>query len=162
MKKNKLVLILAFVLVAVVFAGIGAYAASTLGTQSDPLVTLSYVNERLYPQLVDKISEEADKAAEEVRQSVKQGANTDTYSVVSLTSGQALIGQVGCELLLRIGSATVSASDSPGLVDATDASSLNNGSALRQNHLYMVTIGGNGIKATSAVKVIVRGDYTIQ
>ncbi len=163
MKNNRLVLILAFVLVAVVFAGVGAYAASTLGTQSDPLVTLSYVNERLYPQLVDKISEEADRAAEEVRQSVSQsGGSTDTYSVVSLSSGQKLLGQVGCEILLRIGSAAVSAADTPGLVDMTDASSLNNGSALKQNHLYMVTIGGNGIKATSAVKVIVRGDYSIQ
>lgn len=163
MKNNRLVLILAFVLVAVVFAGVGAYAASTLGTQSDPLVTLSYVNERLYPQLVEKISEEADRAAEEVRQSVAQsGGSTDTYSVVSLSSGQKLIGQVGCEILLRIGSAAVSAADAPGLVDMTDASSLNNGSALKQNHLYMVTIGGNGIKATSAVKVIVRGDYSIQ
>ena len=163
MKNNRLVLILAFVLVAVVFAGVGAYAASTLGTQSDPLVTLSYVNERLYPQLVDKISEEADRAAEEVRQSVSQsGGSTDTYSVVSLSSGQKLLGQVGCEILLRIGSAAVSAADTPGLIDMTDASSLNNGSALKQNHLYMVTIGGNGIKATSAVKVIVRGDYSIQ
>lgn len=163
MKSKRMVLILAFVLVAVVFAGVGAYAASTLGTQSDPLVTLSYVNERLYPQLVDKISEEADRAAKEVKESVSGSiGSTDTYSVVSLASGQTLVGQAGCEILLRIGSAQVSASDAPGLVDTTDASSINNGTALRQNHLYMVTIGGNGIKATSAVKVVVRGDYSIR
>jgi len=163
MKSKKTVLILAFILVAVVFAGVGAYAASTLGTQSDPLVTLSYVNERLYPQLVDKISEEADRAAAQVRRDVSQTAgSTDTYAVVSLANGQTLTGQVGCELLLRIGSVNVSASDSPGLVDMTDASSINNSAALKQNHLYMVTIAGNGVKATSAAKLIVRGDYTIQ
>ena len=32
MKNNKLFLILAFVIVAVLFAGVGAYAASTLGS----------------------------------------------------------------------------------------------------------------------------------
>ena len=163
MKNNKLVLILAFVLVAVVFAGVGAYAASTLGTQSDPLVTLSYVNERLYPQLVEKISEEADRAAQEVKASIaNNGGGTDTYAVVSLGSGKTLVGQAGCEILLRSGSATVSASESPGLVDMTDAGSINNGSALSQNHLYMVTISGSGIKATSEAKVIVRGDYSIR
>ncbi len=163
MKSKKLVLALAFVLVAVVFAGVGAYAASTLGTQSDPLVTLSYVNEKLYPQLVDKISEEADRAAQDVRAGIAQsGGGTETYIVVSLNSGQTLVGQVGCELLLRVGSASVSAADAPGLVDMTEATTLNNGSALKQNHLYMVTVGGNGVKATSAVKLIVRGDYSVQ
>ena len=88
--------------------------------------------------------------------------STDTYAVVSLSAGQTLSGQVGCEILLRVGSAQVSASESPGLVDTTDASSLSNGSALKANHLYLVSIGGNGIKATSAAKVIVRGDYSIK
>ena len=163
MKNKKLILTLAFVLAAIVFAGIGAFAATTLGSQSDPLVTLSYVNEKLYPQLVDKISEEADRAVGEVRKTVSgNGAGTDTYSVVSLASGQTLVGQVGCEILLRVGSAGVSASETPGLVDTTDASTINNGTALKQNHLYMVTIGGNGIRASSAAKVIVRGDYSIE
>ena len=163
MKNNRIILVLAFVLVAVVFSAVGAYAASTLGSQSDPLVTLSYVNERLYPQLVEKISEEADRAAADVRSDIsKSGGNTDTYSVVSLQNGQTLTGQVGCEILLRIGSASVSASETPGLVDLTDASSINNGSALKQNHLYMVTIAGNGVKAGSSVKLVVRGDYSVQ
>ena len=165
MKNKKLVTILAFVLVAVVFAGIGAYAATTLGTQNDPLVTLSYLNERLYPELVSKISDEADKAAAEVAQALENGAGggAESYTVVTLSQGQRLVGGVGCEILLRIGSATVSASDSPGLVDVTSASSLNDGSSLTANHLYMVTIEGNGIKAAAAtVKVLVRGSYTIQ
>lgn len=165
MKNKKLVTILAFVLVAVVFAGIGAYAATTLGTQNDPLVTLSYLNERLYPELVSKISDEADKAAAEVAQALENaaGGGAESYAVVTLSQGQRLVGGVGCEILLRIGSATVSASDSPGLVDVTSASSLNDGSSLTANHLYMVTIEGNGIKAAAAtVKVLVRGSYTIQ
>ena len=166
MKNKKLVTILAFVLVAVVFAGVGAYAATTLGSKNDPLVTLSYLNEKLYPELVSKISDEADAAAAEVtkalQQAAAQGGSAETYAVVTLSNGQRLVGSVGCEIMLRIGTASVSAADNPGLVDTSSASSLNDGAALTANHLYMVTIAGNGIKATAAtVKVLVRGDYTI-
>lgn len=164
MKNKKIVTILAFVLVAVVFAAVGAYAATTLGSQNDPLVTLSYLNERLYPDLLAKISDEADQAAEKVLQEINNGSGsgTETYAVVTLYRGQKLVGEVGCELLLRIGTASVSAVDSPGLVDLTDAKSLNDGASLTANHLYMVTIAGGGIKATSdTVKVVVRGGYTI-
>lgn len=164
MNNKKIVTILAFVLVAVVFAAVGAYAATTLGTQNDPLVTLSYLNERLYPSLLTKISNEADQAATKVLQEMKNnsGGGTETYAVVTLYKGQKLVGEVGCEVLLRIGSATVSAVDNPGLVDLTDAKSLNNGASLAANHLYMVTIAGGGIKATAdTVKVVVRGGYTI-
>ena len=165
MKNKRVVTILAFVLVAVVFAAVGAYAASTLGTQNDPLVTLSYLNERLYPDLLDKITSEADRAAEKVLQEMNNGggSGTETYAVVTLSNGQKLVGEVGCEILLRIGTASVSAVDNPGLVDLTDAKSLNDGAKLTANHLYMVTIAGGGIKATAnTVKVVVRGGYTIQ
>ena len=162
MKKKRLFFILALVLTAAVFAAVGAYAAGSLGTQNDPLVTLSYLNERLYPQLVEKISEEADKAAEKYGKTLS-GSGVDSYTVVTLTRGQKLVGDVGCEILLRVGTATVSCTDNPGLIDTTDASSLNNGTALTKNHLYMVTIAGGGISAGSdSVKVVVRGGYSIR
>lgn len=155
MKNKKLITILSIALAVVIIAGVSAYAATTFGTSSDPLITLSYLEKTLTPQLLEQFGDELEAA-------LVANGGTDTYSVVTLTSGQTLTGAVGCEIMLRIGSASVSASDSPGLVDTTDASSLNNGSALKTNHLYMVTIAGNGIKATAAtVKVIVRGSYTI-
>ena len=160
MKKNRLVTLMIFVLVAVIFAGVGAYAASTIGSQNDPLVTLSYLNERLYPQLLTKISDEADKMTSELKGSIKSGG-VDSYTVVSLSKGQKLVGSVGCEVLLRVGSATVVAKDNPGLVDTTGGSALNAGAALTKNHLYMVTIEGGGIQAADSVKVVVRGTYSI-
>ena len=51
---------------------------------------------------------------------------------------------------------------SPGLIDQSSASVLNNNGALVQNHLYMMTIEGRGVKATAATtKLMVRGSYTI-
>lgn len=155
MKNKKLITILSIALAVVIIAGVSAYAATSFGTSSDPIITLSYLEKTLTPQLLEQFGDELEAA-------FAANGGTDTYSVVTLTNGQTLTGAVGCEIMLRIGSASVSASDSPGLVDTTDASSLNNGSALKANHLYMVTIAGNGIKATAAtVKVIVRGSYTI-
>lgn len=155
MKNRKLITILSIVLAVVVIAGVGAYAATSFGTSSDPLITLSYLEQTLTPQLLEQFGEELEAA-------LADKGEADTYTVVTLTNGQRLTGEVGCEILLRIGTASVSASDAPGLVDTTDASSLNDGSALKTNHLYMVTIAGNGIKATAAtVKVIVRGSYSI-
>ena len=155
MKNKKLITILSIALAVVIIAGVSAYAATSFGTSADPLITLSYLEKTLTPQLLEQFGDELEAA-------LAANGGTDTYSVVTLTNGQTLTGAVGCEIMLRIGSASVSASDSPGLVDTTDASSLNNGSALKANHLYMVTIAGNGIKATAAtVKVIVRGSYTI-
>ncbi len=155
MKNRKLITILSIALAVVIIAGVSAYAATSFGTSSDPLITLSYLEKTLTPQLLEQFGDELETA-------LSSSGGTSTYTVVTLAKGQTLTGAVGCEIMLRIGTASVSASDSPGLVDTTDASSLNNGSALKTNHLYMVTIGGNGIKATAAtVKVIVRGSYTI-
>ncbi len=158
MKKKRMITILAFILVAVLFAGIGAYAASTLGSKDDPLVTLSYVNERLYPQLLEKITQEADRAAEETRRSFTAGITTETYSIVTLSYGQKLTGQVGCEILLRSGSASAGS----GIVDTTSGGELKSGSALSANHLCIVATEGGGITATAnSVQLVVRGGYKI-
>ena len=64
--------------------------------------------------------------------------------------------------MLRVGSAVCTAPSAPGLIDETTASTLNSGGALVQNHLYMMTIEGRGVKATAATtKLLVRGGYTI-
>ena len=84
------------------------------------------------------------------------------FSVVTLSQGQILTGDVGCEVMLRVGSATCVADSNPGLVDETDGTLLNNGSSLVTNHLYMVTISTRSVQAASAtVKVLVRGPYTV-
>ena len=64
--------------------------------------------------------------------------------------------------MLRIGSASCVAPSDPGLVDETTGSTLANGGALVQNHLYMMTIDGRGVRAAGGtVKVLARGSYTV-
>ncbi|MGI5935539.1 MAG: hypothetical protein ACOX7I_01860 [Oscillospiraceae bacterium] len=162
MKKKKTVLILSIALALIIAAGLGAYAASNYGTSDDPLITLSYLNNKLTPELMKQFDQKLDGAVSELEALLGFGSTADTYKLVTLNKGQVIKGSVGCEILLRIGSAKVSAASTPGLVDLTSGGTLNNGSALTSNHLYLVTIEGHGITAAeSSTKVLVRGSYVI-
>ena len=82
---------------------------------------------------------------------------------VDLTAGETVKGEIGMEVLLRLGGGTAASSDNPAMVSLTDSSSLNNGDAMKANHLYFVTINGNGFKAGNAgATVFIRGPYTVE
>ena len=145
-RKKIIIICLAAILAAACF-GVGVYAASNYGTSSDPLVTKSYLDSVLMP---------------EIRKEISATSTGDDYAVITLSNGQKLTCQPGCEIMLRIGTANASGADSPALVDSTSGSTIESGAALTKNHLYMATISGNGITATaSTVKVLVKGSYTI-
>ena len=179
MKKHWKQAAAALVAVAVVLVGASAVAA---GGSGDPLVTLSYLQNVFKPQVdtaVDqavKANESALKAelnsaidrwSEDIRRQIGNGTGSagtsgSTFEVVTLSNGQTLTGEVGCEVMLRVGSATCVSSSSPGLIDTTSGGTLDNGGALTTNHLYMITIETRGVRATAnTVKVLVRGSYAI-
>ena len=85
------------------------------------------------------------------------------YTLITLTSGQTLSLDVGCEVLLRVGTATVRTNDSSAaLVDVSAGGTVNNGAALTKNHLYMSTIAGRTLTPTSGtVKLLIRGGHRI-
>ena len=163
MKKWKI----ALAAVCVCFLFSAAYAA-TAGSADDPLVTKSYLDgpflgqvQSLVDQIVDERKAELEQALEDALGVVGQNAG-NVFTVVTLSQGQVLEGDVGCEVMLRIGSAVCGTTDSVGLIDTTDGTNLGNGRALVTNHLYMITISTRTVTATSGtVKVLVRGPYTI-
>ena len=134
--------------------------AAETGSDRDPLVTLSYLNDTFFSQIMQRVDQ---KIADRNGQLNQQGGSvSSSFAVVTLSQGQTLTGDIGCEILLRVGSAVCVSPSDPGLIDETTAASLSNGGALAQNHLYTMTIEGRGIQASSAtVKVLVRGAYTI-
>ena len=157
----------------------GAVALAVGGDVNDPLVTLSYLTNIFTPQVEQKVAAtvalnqqnvkaEVDASIarwEEELKSIQEQEDpaTSNFKVVTMSKGQVLTGHIGCEVMLRVGSATCVTDEAPGLIDCTDASILNNGKALVKNHLYMVTIETRGVKATAdTVKVLVRGEYTVQ
>lgn len=165
MKKNRWVLRTMSLLLVCALLNVTFSLAAEVGSSEDPLVTLSYLNETYLHNLLKKVDEKiAGRNGEIVRQLGGSGSGTsaDTFSVVTLTKGQTLTGDIGCEVMLRVGSATCVSPSNPGLIDESTAGTLNGGGALVQNHLYMMTIEGRGVKAGAAtVKILVRGSYTI-
>ncbi len=157
--------------------------ASEVGSQGDPLVTLSYLQETFLTQILNNVDEKlavrSEILTEQMRNQIssakrdildemgssyqdEDGSMAVSFTTVTLTAGQILYGDMGCEVLLRSGSA-VCISDGksvPGLVDTTDGTSINDGSALLQNHLYMMT-DQRGVQAQEDILLLVRGAYHI-
>lgn len=155
----------------------GVALAAAQGSQSDPLVTLSYLNEKAMPSILSQVDAKltqresalkaqleqvADSYAQQVQGSGGTGGSASVYQVVTLKQGQQLIAGAACEILLRSGTAVCVSDSSPGLVDMTDGSALAPGGALSANHLYLATIDGRGVKASGAVTLMVRGNYNIR
>lgn len=161
---------------AAALLGTGAALAAG-GDQTDPLVTLSYLNQTAIPQVVKQVEERMAlrqqdleqrfaQLIEQYRQSAGQGSSNAGsgagYTLVTMTKGQAMSLEVGCELLLRVGTASVRSDGSPALIDLTSGGTVNSGASLTKNHLYMSTIEGRTVSAAAdTVKLLVRGGYSI-
>ena len=139
--------------------------AAEAGSEGDPLVTLSYLNDTFLDTILTKVDQKIAARNSQIAQELggqSASGTALTFTVVTLSKGQVLTGDIGCEVMLRVGTASCVSPSSPGLIDESSASALNNGGALVQNHLYMMTIEGRGVKATAATtKLLVRGTYTI-
>ena len=150
------------------------------GTKEDPLITKSYLEQTATPaileqvdkrvevyeeQLVDKLDASIQAYSAKMEEAVAQHESKQsnaTYAVVTLKKGQQLKLDVGCEVMLRIGTAQCVTPSAPGLINITTGQNLNNGEALQVNNLYMATITGRAVKATAdTTKVLVRGGYTV-
>lgn len=135
------------------------------GSSQDPLITLSYLNDTFMGEILKKVdSKISARNADIAKQTGSNinGSSADSFTVVTMAKGQTLTGDIGCEVMLRIGTASCVTPSAPGLIDETSGGTLNNGGALVTNHLYMMTIEGRGVKATAdTTKVLVRGTYTV-
>ena len=178
MKRHVLRTVLCVLLAAVVLTAF-AYLAGGGGSQGDPLVTLSYLTDTFTDQVLEKVDKALEERGSALRRELEQeiaqaeqalrdqlggGAPSPgggaAYAAVTLSAGQTLRGSAGCEVILRSGSAVCAASGSPGLVDATSGGSLSNGGSLQQNHLYLMP-DAQGVRASGAVTLLVRGSYSI-
>ncbi|MDF2838589.1 MAG: hypothetical protein K0S60_292 [Evtepia sp.] len=152
--------------------------AAVQGSKENPLITLSYLTDVFSKTVVqetdqrilqDKTTYEKkldDKIASyrtELNSQSGSGGTAGVFSVVDLASGQMLTGSIGCEIMLRVGSAQCVSTGSPGLIDATSGTVLENNTSLVKNHLYMVTVEGRSVKAVGgAVKLMVQGSYSVK
>lgn len=117
------------------FTGHSAGAASkTPGSTGDPLITLSYLEERL-------------------------GETKGEYRKVQLSRGEALTGKPGTGIVVLGGSVTATGS---GLVDVTEGTLAESDTSLFLYHSYIVAEESSGCEALSACTLLVSGEYAVK
>lgn len=164
-RKHAIRTVLCVILAVTVLAAFAAMAAGGAGSQTDPLVTLSYLRDTFTGQVMDKVDtllagrdaalrkELGDKLSQ-----LPAGTAGETYSAVTLDAGQTLRGEAGCEVLLRSGSARCAGEGT--LMDATSGGELGEGSALAANHLYLMP-DARSITTADGATLLARGSYTV-
>ncbi len=128
------------------------------GSADDPLITKSYITSVVMPELEDYVKAE-------VKKQVSGGVSVtaERFEVISLSAGEKIICENGTELILRMGSATIIATQKGGLADTTAGVDLANGTQMPSNHLLIVPVAdGRGIMAQNDVLVMVKGGYDKQ
>ena len=143
---------------AVVIGGTAAIAANP-GSQEDPLLTLSYLDKVLRPQLesqVDKAvkANEADLKArlEQVVAGYEGSAGSAAFQTKTLARGESFKPGAGREFLLTSGSATALGA----LTDTTAGKSVAAGDKLELDHLYLTFDAAGGCTATGSATVMSR------
>lgn len=137
----------------------GMVVFSAPGGADDPVVTKSYIVEQVVPEIKAYIDERFGIAASEGVVT----SRTDSFMVVNVADGKKVMCEAGTELILRMGSGTVIATQKGGLADITAGYDLADGTAMPSNHCLVVPVSdGRGFKATSDVIVMIKGGYTIK
>ncbi len=165
----------ALALSAVLLGTVAALAEG--GGQTDPLITLSYLNQTAIPQIVKQVedqtiqrqreleqlfAEQVERCLQQAGQGTGGASGGASFSLVTVPSGQTLALGVGCEVLPRVGSVQVQASTAPALVDLSTGGTVDSGATLTRNHLYMATIADRTLTASGGeAKLLIRGSWSI-
>lgn len=147
MRRKKIVFILMLAAVTIT-----VLAAAEPGSVEDPLISKSYIDTVLMPQIKDMIGFTTGG----------EGTIAESYTVVSLKKGERLICDAGCELIVRMGSAKIIATTKGGIADVTSGFDLSNNADVPSNHHLIVPVGdGRGLLSLSDMLVMVKGGYRI-
>lgn len=156
MNRKKIRTTLCALLALAGLTAIASTASGGAGSQADPLVTLGYLTETFTGQVMERVDERIVQ-----RNAALSAELGGAYAAVTLSAGQTLYGEAGCEVLLRSGAASCAAASAPGLVDATAGGTLSGGASLQKNHLYLMT-DSRAVTAASGAALLVRGGYMIR
>lgn len=145
-------LVIGAIVLGITISGISIFAAP--GDENDPIISLSYINEKLKPKLNAYIDEKVIKVEAE---------NGEKFVVISVNKGEKFYADEGTEFILRMGSGKIIATQKGGIANVTEGIDLPNGAAVPANCLLIVPVDdGRGFEATADVLVMVKGGYEIK
>lgn len=139
MKKARVFLLITFILTGTLLfkAGmmVGASSSSRPGSSGDPLITQSYLEERL------------------------SEVSGSSYKKVLLSKGKKISFDTGSEAIMYSGSATVTGSK--GLINLTSGQMFKSGNSLSLYNVYFSPDSTSGISSSSECILYVKGGYKI-
>ena len=142
-----------FFATAAVLATVTAFGAA--GSEDDPLVSKSYVDDK-----INQVLEVVNGGSVSLDGAAAAGAS---YTPVYASVGQIVLGGEGTEIILRSGKGNIYITGVDGLVDSTTGQNLTNGDVATPNHMMIVPRNdGRGVKVTEAAWFLIKGDYTIE
>ena len=157
LKKTRLIAVIGAVcLGAAAFFAVGTMAS----TETDPLITLSYLEKVAFPKFKSEI------VAETQGQSNTSIEKSGSYAVVELQKDQIVYAESVVELIVRPGSNVVCVSpfEDQGIADITLGIEVKEGEEISINSYCIIPRGqdGRGFKVVSdKAYVMIRGDYRI-
>ena len=123
--------------------------AADPGSSDDPLVTLSYINDVLMPQVKSYVDSKSQASG--------------GFEIVNVKAGQTVIAGASTEMILRMGNAQIVATQKGGVADVTQGIDLQNGAVMPSNHLLIVPLDdGRGAQMLSDGIIMIKGSYTIK
>lgn len=155
MKRNRWTTRLACGLLVMTTLAVVAVAAGTQGSQSDPLVTLSYLNEQVLPDILKQVDKKVEDGTKGLREQLEVSGKA-AFQTGEAAKGQGVTLTAGTQFLLRSGGASCA----DGLIDLTTGEAV--WGELSLNHLYIAT--GETQKVTAAEKItfMVLGTYEVK
>lgn len=187
--KKKLITVLICVVACVALA-LTVFAAQA-GSADDPLVSKSYVDDKI-SQVLQVLNNSSDSStsnaqtnttiSQEEREKLKAEiiaelgvsneedltggsvpVENNSYVPVYAEVGQIILGGEGTEMILRSGKAEVYITGVAGIVNATTGKEMTNGSKASWNNIMIIPRNdGRGFKVTEAAWFLVKGDYEIK
>ncbi|SDS98056.1 hypothetical protein SAMN05444162_2759 [Paenibacillaceae bacterium GAS479] len=152
--------------------------SSVPGTVDDPVVTKSYVDQKIAELKNGGGGTGSTPAATATpKPSTPPPSTTPSpgdssepadsgIKVINVPIGKTLIAADGAEVVVRGGKAVAYSPDSNGIADVTAGVDIKSGSSVPQNHLILFPRGGRGVGSAEGMKsgltVMVRGEYEIK
>ncbi|MCE5196959.1 MAG: hypothetical protein LLG09_07515 [Negativicutes bacterium] len=136
------------------------------GSDSDPLITLSYLQSRLVTfkeEIQVMVGEQIQTALAALPADSDDPLAAAKWEILELSPGARLIGSEGTEMILRAGEAlAIGNAENAGVADLTAGSDLKTGDAVLCNHhLLIPRTDGRGLNIRFFSYVMVKGAYTI-
>lgn len=146
MRQNRMLFITSLVILLLTITIAAVAGAGTPGSEDDPVVTKSYVDQQI-----------AELSAG------GSNATSDAFKVIEVQAGKKILGKEGTEMILRGGSATVIDNGIDGISDVTSGVDLKQDvSVPRNHHLLVPKADGRGIHTKELCWVMIKGGYTVE